>query len=81
MTRQEWDERVAVAATSDGVFLTKEECLALYELIDQLSGFNASSVFAWDGSDSVKSTTTAACAKVFLLAGREIPTFKEVESP
>lgn len=31
--------------------LNKEECVALYKLIDELSGSNAANGFAWDGSD------------------------------
>jgi len=55
------------------ITLTVEECKALYELIDSLSGCNAGNVFGWDGSDDLSDPTTSACAKVFRAAGKEVP--------
>lgn len=55
------------------VELTNEEAVALYRLLDELSGGNAANVFAWDGSDNLSSPTTSACAKVLKAAGRDIP--------
>ena len=56
-----------------GVVLSETECKALYDLIDELSGGNARNVFAWDGTDSLKSFTTTACEKVYKTAGKEVP--------
>ena len=55
------------------VELSQEECKALYDLIDGLSGGNPENVFAWDGTDSLDDPTTSAAAKVFTGAGRSIP--------
>lgn len=55
------------------VTLTTEECKAIYELIDQLSGFNPGNVFAWDGTDSMDDPTTSGCVRIFREAGKEIP--------
>ena len=55
------------------ITLTAEECKALHELIDQLSGGNPENVFAWDGTDDLADATTRAAAKVFMAAGRDVP--------
>lgn len=59
------------------ITLSKEECEAVYELIDQLSGGNPENVFAWDGTDSIHCPTTSAMIKIFSAAGRDIPPVKE----
>lgn len=54
------------------VTLTQAECKALYEIIDQLSGFNAGNVFAGE-TDDPKDPIVSACAKVFMAAGKNVP--------
>ena len=53
--------------------LSSGEAAALFDIIDQLSGFSPENVFAWDGSDSLEDTTTRAAAKLFKAAGRSVP--------
>jgi hypothetical protein len=55
------------------VSLTKEECHAIFELIDQLSGGNPENAFANDGSDSMDDPTTPACVKIYKACGRSVP--------
>jgi hypothetical protein len=50
--------------------LTTEECRALYDLLEQLSGHSPENVFALDGTDSMEDITTRACVKLFCAAGR-----------
>lgn len=56
---------------------TLEECKALYETIDNLSGGNAENAFRWDGSDSKDTPHSTAHAKLFKACGQDIP--KELE--
>lgn len=55
------------------ITLTVAECRALYELIDQLSGFNAENVFGGEDVVDASDPTTSACIKVFRAAGRDVP--------
>ena len=55
------------------VQLTEEECREIYDLIDGLSGGNASNSFLWDGSDSIDNDTDRSIAKIFIGAGVKIP--------
>lgn len=57
----------------DKIELSKDECKALYDLIDGLSGCNPENVFAWDGSDSLDDPTTSACVKIYKMVGRGVP--------
>lgn len=61
------------------VMFTDEELRAIYALIEQLSGFNPESVFAWDGTDSCEDPTTSAMAKLFEATGHSVP--EEVRAP
>lgn len=53
--------------------LTNEECGALYDLINDLSGGNAENVFTWDEPNDLSHPWVSACAKVFVEADRAIP--------
>ena len=53
--------------------LTTEEAKALYQLIEILTGGNAHSAFAWDGTDSVDDPMTSATVKLYLAAGEDVP--------
>ena len=55
------------------ITLTKEECEAVHEMISMLSGCNPENVFAWDGTDSNEDTTTRAFAKIYKMAGANVP--------
>lgn len=57
----------------DAIPFSQAECMALYELIDQLSGGSPENVFRWDGTDDATNPTASACAKVFRAAGRAVP--------
>ena len=61
------------------IHLTTEECRAVYELIDILSGGNAANVFAWDGTDDSTDPEISAMTQIFLAAGQRVPTFKPKE--
>ncbi len=60
--------------------LDVEEAKALHELIDQLSGWNAANVFAWDGTDDLADPGISACAKIFEAAGQRTPWTREREN-
>ncbi len=55
------------------VTLTAAEARELFNLIDTLSGGNATSVFAWDGTDCLMDEGTSACVKLFKTLGRPTP--------
>lgn len=57
----------------DSVTFTKEEVGYIYDLIDSLSGGNASNGFAWDGTDDPSHAGTAALIKIFKTVGCKIP--------
>lgn len=59
---------------NNGIILSTAECTALFETLEQLTGGNPENVFAWDGSDDPDDPTTSAWAKVFVAAGRSVPT-------
>lgn len=68
------------------VTLTTEECKAIYDLIDQLSGGNAGNVFSGynDPLDPIDpdDPTITSCAKIFGAAGENVPNDgEEVEDP
>lgn len=51
---------------------SNEEAQAIYNLLSQLSGGNfIGYAFAYDGSDTIKDSTTRAIAKLFLATDRE----------
>lgn len=52
---------------------TADEARALFGLIDELSGNNASNVFLWDGTDDPADPTVSACLKLFAACGRRVP--------
>lgn len=52
------------------VSFTTEECRALYDTIDELSGFNPGNVFAWDETDDIEFAVVRAHAKLYVAAGR-----------
>jgi len=54
------------------VTLSTEECKAIHELIDQLSGGNPESVFTWE-DDSLHDPICAACVKIYREAGEPTP--------
>lgn len=56
---------------SDPITLTAEECREIFDLIDQLSGCNASYVFG-DDDDEI-GTLDRAAGKIYLAAGEDIP--------
>mgnify|MGYP001615456865 FL=1 len=55
------------------ITLTREECEALYDLIDQLSGGNPENVFAWDGTDDLSRPCISAAVKLFTAAAEDVP--------
>jgi hypothetical protein len=55
---------------STKIELTKAECKAVYEVIDQLSGSNPENVFANDGTDDPENPVISAFVKIFKAAGR-----------
>ena len=55
------------------ITFTHEECQAMYELIDQLSGGNAENVFLWDCTDSLADPTISAAAKLYTAAKAGVP--------
>lgn len=55
----------------DAITLTRAEAVALFDLIDELSGGNAGNVFAHDGKDSLDDALTSAAVKLFRAKGRE----------
>lgn len=55
------------------IVLTPDEVSAVYDLIDTLSGGNASNVFSWDNHDDIKDPTISAMVKIFVAVGAEIP--------
>lgn len=56
-----------------GAALTIAESRSVCERIDQLSGGNADSIFAWDGTDNLNDPTTSGAHKLFTAAGRATP--------
>lgn len=58
---------------NEGVFLTREECEALYGLMGMMNGQNPEYVFAWDGTDTMDDPETSACVKVYCAAGVRVP--------
>ena len=56
------------------VELTKAECQAIHEIIDQLSGSNPEYIFAWDGTDDINAPIISAAVKIYRLAGYSVPT-------
>lgn len=52
---------------------TKEEIESIYELIDILSGCNASNCFNWEGNNDITNPTTSAMVKIFTTLGKDIP--------
>lgn len=64
--------------SKESVTFTYEEINAIYDLIDELSGGNASNAFSWDGKDSLEDENTSAMCKIFKTLGRSIP--KNLES-
>lgn len=61
----------------ESVILSEEECKGLFQIITTLTGSSPESVFAWDGTDTLKDPTTSALVKVYEKAGGRIPVFKE----
>lgn len=60
------------------VTLNTEECKAIHELIDQLSGGNPENAFSHDGDNDPTCSMMSACAKVYNAAGRSIPEELEI---
>jgi len=59
--------------TKPALVLTREEAAAIYDIINELSGFNPENVFAWDGTDSLDDAPTRASAKLYKAVGRSVP--------
>jgi len=57
----------------DVAVFSPAECEALYEIIDAFSGGNASSAFAWDGTDSMDDPYISSMVKIFKAVGRKVP--------
>jgi len=56
--------------------LTEEECKAVYEVVDQLSGCNPEYVFSYfvtGEEDDPADPTASAFAKIYKAAGQQIP--------
>lgn len=58
---------------SNDVRLTQEECEAIFETLDILSGGNADSCFGWDGTDDPTDPSVSGFAKIWAALDREIP--------
>jgi hypothetical protein len=59
-----------IQASNIGITLTAEECKALYNLINDLSGDCACNVFAYGGDDEPDDPRVSACVKVYVAAGK-----------
>lgn len=55
------------------VSLTREECEAIHDLINMLSGDNARHTFNWEGDDDPADPMTSGPAKIFMGCGRDVP--------
>ncbi len=55
------------------VTLTEDECKAVHEMIDMLSGCNPENVFAWDGTDDPSDPQTSAFVKIYKAVGQRVP--------